>query len=314
MKVLLLSQWYPLSMAAYWKRALQRRQDVDLKVVGPYTGTWIPWGSGMELLAKYAIPPDICLGGKERLNSWHNYNAVKMQLGDWKPDLIITVDSMCNWESRPSVDCPVVTIGTDSHCLNDYYTHSREVSDKFFNMHEFYLRDGDYPLPYAFDPTVHYPMPEVEKTHDCVCIGMAYKHRTQLVETIRAVGASVIYENGPIFDEYREENNKAKIGLNIASSQDLNARVFELMAMGLCPVINNVPDLSKHFTEGVDYVGFDTTEEAAYKVKKLLETPEAIKSISKQAHDSVWELGINGFPTHSYDARLQELLQVMGMI
>lgn len=306
--------WYPLTMAAYWKRAFQRRSDVDLKIVGSYTGAWIPWNGGMELMAKYAIPPDICLGGKEALNKWHDYNIVKMQLGDWEPDLIVTVDAMCNWIARPDVRCPVVTIGTDAHCLNDYYTHARSVSDKFFNMHKFYMKPGDEYLPYAFDPTVHYWEPESEKTSDCVCIGMAYKHRTQLVDAVRATGASVIYENGPIFDEYREINNKANIGLNVASSQDLNARVFELMAMHLCPVINNVPDLKEFFTEGVDYVGFYTPEEAAYKVKKLLETPEAVESIAEQAYDNVWRYTMDGYPVHSYDQRVHDLLRFMGMI
>jgi len=254
------------------------------------------------------------MGGKESLNRFLPYEIVASQLGDWKPDLIVCVDAMTNWVSKPNAGCPVVTIGTDAHCLNDHYEHARKISDVFFNMHKFYMREGDVYLPYAFDVGAHYPDPSVEKSYDCVCIGMNYAHRSKLVEAVRATGATVLYENGPVFDEYREMNNKARIGLNIASSQDLNARVFELMAMKLCPVINRVPDLSEFFTEGVDYVGFDTAEEAAYKVKKLLETPKAIESISRQACEGVWEVTSAGYPVHSYDQRVHDLLKHMEMI
>ena len=58
-KVLLMYIVYPLAMGSYFRRALERREDVDLKVCGPYTGNWIPWMGGMELPQKYAKPIDI---------------------------------------------------------------------------------------------------------------------------------------------------------------------------------------------------------------------------------------------------------------
>jgi len=304
--------WYPLSMASYWRRAFLRRDDIDLKTAGPYTGTFIPWGGGMNLLSKYAVSPDIVTGGFEACNKLVPFASVAFQLGDWKPDLVIAVDAMCNWVSRPGVSCPVITIGTDAHCLNQHYQHARSISDMFINMHNHYKMPGDYFLPYAFDPTVHYPVQE-EKTSDCACIGMAYPHRTKLVQALRAKGISVIYENGPVFDEYRTLQNQASIGINYSSELDLNARVFELMAMGMCPVVNNVPDMGLFFTDGVDYVGFDTVEDAVYKVEMLLKTPQAIASIGRQAKDGVWEISSDGYPVHSYDQRVCDLLKMVGM-
>lgn len=311
-RILILSQWYPLAMASYWRNAFLRRPDVDLKICGPSTGNWIPWAGGMNLLPKYAVTPDYYYGGVEKLNQLVPYSAIEYQMGDWKPDLIVAVDAMCNWTGRPNVGCPVVTIGTDSHCLD--YDHARSISDKFFNMHKHYMKHGDINLPYAFDPDVHYKIEGAEKKFDAGCVGMGYKHRTDLMNALRSAGLSVYYENGPVFDEYREVQNQCKIGVNYSSELDMNARVFELMAMGVCPLINKVPDLDEFFTEGVDYVGFTSIEEAVYKAQKLIETPAAIESIARQAYDAVWGFSEDLYPAHSYDQRVQDLMKIMGMV
>ena len=157
-KVLLNSIYYPMAIVRYWERALRRREDVELKTVGSYTGTWIPWEGGMNLPAKYAVVPDIALP-QHFSEPTVDYNFVKAQLGDWIPDLNLTVDSTRNWVAKPS-DGFVATIATDAHCID--YSHQRTQVDKFFNMHQRYAQPTDYILPYAFDPSCHYKE-EVEK-------------------------------------------------------------------------------------------------------------------------------------------------------
>ena len=154
LKVLLLYIAYPLAMGTYFCRALERRTDVDLKVTGVYTGSWIPWMGGMELSQKYAKPIDIPLPFPPNIGEV-NYDLVKAQLGDWKPDIIINVDAGLHWKYKPS-EGYVVTVATDPHVLD--YSTPRSYSDKFFNMQKCYSKSGDVYLPYAYDPTVHYPM------------------------------------------------------------------------------------------------------------------------------------------------------------
>ena len=67
-KVLLTYLVYPLAMATYFKKALEHREDVDLKVAGIYTGSWIPWNNGMNLPEKYAIPLDSIAAHKDFSN------------------------------------------------------------------------------------------------------------------------------------------------------------------------------------------------------------------------------------------------------
>jgi hypothetical protein len=299
-KVLLLYLAFPLAMGTYFRRALERRTDIDLKVTGVYTGAWIPWLGGMEVPKKYAIPIDLPLPFAPNIGEV-NYELVKAQLGDWKPDLIINVDAGIHWKYKP-VDGTVVTVGTDPHVLN--YDTPRSYSDRFFNMQRCYSKDRDIYLPYAYDPTVHYKMPEVNKDADAVLGGMPYQNRVEWVNALRAKGVSVLFENGPIFDEYREMNNHAMIGLNWSSMNDLNARAFELPAMGLAPVMNTVPDMHEFMGADYHYFEFRNLSEAVEKVLWLKEHPIECADLAQRAYENILP--------HTYDDRIQQIFTESG--
>ena len=309
-KVLMLYIAYPLSMASYFRRALERRTDVDLKIAGIFTGAWIPWLGGVELPQKYVKPIDIPLPFSPNIGEI-NYDLVKAQLGEWKPDIIINVDAGLHWKYRPT-DGLVVTVGTDPHVLNDFYETPRKYSDLFFNMQLSYSRGADFYLPYAYDPTVHYPTVELPgatlhdvpayKDHDAVLIGMPYESRVQWVEALRARGVTVLFENGPVFDEYREINNRARIGLNWSSLDDLNARAYELPAMGLAPVMNKVSDLER---SGIECATFTTLPEAIEAVMYLKENDKARKELAELAYRSV--------QNETYDKRINTIFQMAGL-
>jgi hypothetical protein len=290
-------------MSRYFERALQRRQDIDLRTIGPYTGATIPWMGGMQLPIKYAKSPYYPTYPVTNIFSW---NQAEGLVGDWKPDLVLTVDAGIRFDKKPTTGI-VAHVATDPHVLN--YDVARTISDKFFNMQKCYSKAGDIYLPYAFDPEVHRYIPEVKKEYDCALIGMPYEPRNVLVKLLRDNDITVNYQNGPVFTEYCVENNKARIGLNYSSLKDMTARVFEIMAMGLVPVINRVPDLGEFFEEGKDYVGFDSVEEALHQVRI---SKESMGSVI--AYRTVWTPAPSGFPQHSYDERVQFLLKECGLI
>ena len=299
-KVLMLYIAYPLSMASYFRRALERRTDVDLKIAGIFTGAWIPWLGGVELPQKYVKPIDIPLPFSPNIGEI-NYDLVKAQLGEWKPDIIINVDAGLHWKYKPT-DGLVVTVGTDPHVLNDFYETPRKYSDLFFNMQLSYSRGADFYLPYAYDPTVHYIGDAISKDHDAVLIGMPYESRVQWVDALRARGVTVLFENGPTFDEYREINNRARIGLNWSSLDDLNARAYELPAMGLAPVMNKVSDLER---SGIECATFTTLPEAIEAVMYLKENDKARKELAELAYRSV--------QGETYDKRINTIFQMAGL-
>jgi len=316
-KVLCLSIWYPLSMSRYFERAFRRRDDIDFIAAGSYTGSNIPWMGGLNLLEKYAKVPELPLPFPPNVNKI-SYDFVKAQLPkDWIPDLVLAIDAGVNWTSKPQ-DGLVATIATDPHCLN--YDHQRKISDKFFNMQLCYSQQGDIYLPYAYDPSVHYLMvhtlegedsfsqkldvANLFRDTDAVLIGMPYEKRVKWVNELRKHGVSVIFENSPVFDEYRELANRARVGLNWSSLNDLNARAFETPAFGLAPVMNRVPDAHLFLTENEDYLGFDDLGEAVEKVLYLKNNPKEIERLAVNAYEKILP--------HTYDARVQQLLEECG--
>lgn len=313
-KVLCLSIHYPLSMSRYFEKALRHRYDVDLITVGPYTGNWIPWMGGMTVLEKYALPPDISLDFPPNIGQV-NYDLVKAKLKEmfpmgWVPDIVLTIDAGIHFKYKPREGL-VVHIATDPHALP--YAYQRTISDKFFNMQACYSQKGDIYLPYAYSRYDHYPETHTDengieqpKDVDAVLIGMPYPQRIQWVNELRKQGVSVIFENGPIFDEARALYNRGKMGLNWSSLLDTNARFFELPAMGLCAVMNNVPDAPYFMERDVDYLGFSNTTEAIEKTLWAKNNPKEAKEIADKGYSKI--------SSHTYDKRIESLLKECGVI
>lgn len=306
-KVLLNSIWYPLSISRYWDRALKRNPNIDTVTCGIYTGSYIPWLGGMNLSEKYALPPTYPVPFKPGINVKVDYEFIRAQMPyEWKPDLVLTVDGGTNWRNRPSEGI-VATVATDAHAVD--YAHARSVSDYFFNMHPCYSMPEDELLHYAFDPATHYPMSDVEKDTDAVLVGMPYPQRTEWVNKLRELGVSVIFENGPVFDEYRQLSNRAIIGLNWASKDDTNARVFETMSMNLCLVTNITPDLLKYgFEDGHHFLGFKTLNEAVEKVVWAKEHPKQAKMIARAGYQKVTR------ENWTYDKLVLDVLRKVGLM
>jgi hypothetical protein len=305
-KVLLHYIVYPMAIATYFRKALEHREDVDLKVCGPYTGAWIPWNGGMTLPTKYAASPDIPVPFPPNIGEY-NYEIIQAQLGDWKPDLIIQIDAGLHFKYKP-VSGMTVTVGTDPHVFEElgWYDAPRKYSDKFFNMQYFYKKPDDFYLPYAYSQYDHYPVDTVSKDVDAVLIGLQYENRVQWINALRNRGVSVISENGPVFDEARNLYNRGVIGLSWSSRQDLIARVFELPAMKLAPVTNLVPDIGKFFEQGIHYIGFTSLNEAIENVLWLKEHPIERMEMAEQAYKNVLP--------HTYDVRVETILKECGFI
>ncbi len=302
-KVLCLSLWYPLSMSRYFEKALKHRDDVDLLTCGVYTGAFIPWLGGMEVPMKYAKPVDIPLPFRPDIGQV-DYDLVRANLpAGWIPDIVLCIDAGISWKHKPNQG-KVVHIATDPHCLN--YDHQRTISDLFFCMQKVYSKGDDIYLPYAYSQYDHYPLGDgfiglPVKDHDCVLGGMPYEHRVQWVNELRKHGCSVLFENGPIFDEYREMNNRARIGLNWSSLDDLNARAFELAAMKLAPVMNKVTDLE---ASGIECATFTNLNEAVEAVMYLKNNDDKRIELAGDAYRSV--------QGNTYDARVNQVLKMAG--
>lgn len=290
---------FPFAIASYFRHALEKRPDVELFTVGEYFGDFIPWNGGMRLPLRYVKMVDLPLPQGIAFPRWE---TVKEKL-PWQPDLAICVDAGFYFSTHP--DCPYAIVGTDSHVLN--YDRQRTLANSFFNMQRAYIKQGDHHLPYACSPDHHYAMSDVAKEYDASLIGLHYDQRNRLVSALRDKGYKVKYDLGLVYDEYRIENNKAVIGLNWSSLQDINARTFEIMAMKQVPVINRLPNLEElGLIEGKHYLGFDTVGEAVEKVKWALENPEFSNAVALCAYQHV-------HTHHTYEKRIEQIFETVGL-
>lgn len=321
-RILFLYKAYPFTIANYYRRALERRGDVELFTCGEFFGQWIPWNGGLEIPMKYFNKVDMPLArGIDRLP----WNLISSQFGMPKFDLVINVDAGFHLSTKP--DEPYVVVGTDPHVLQDWYDDVRPKADIFYSMQTSYMREGDKFLNYAFDPFVHYPTTppyvvqrfdsnenayyekqNITKEYDCSIIGLHYPHRDEWVSRLRAKGVTVNYRIGDIFDEYREENNKAWIGLNWSSLEDVTARVFEICAMKLVPVLNRLPGLDLlGFEEDRHYLGFSNMDEAIEKVLWAKNNREFAEQIALNAYQFVHQ------KDYTYDANIRKIFKDVGL-
>lgn len=302
LKIAFISIFYPLFMGRYMLEALLRRKDCEVWTAGPYTGRWIPWGSGMNLPQNYIYQPDFPLpfGQGQPLVS---YKMLEAKL-PFEPDIWINVSSTLVTYGKPTKGLYAV-IAADPHVLD--YDQERAKADLFFNMQKPYMKAGDRWLPYGYDPVWHAQttIPWGDRRHDAALLGLKYANRNNLVARLRAKGYDVAYDLGPCYEDAREIYHSTRVGLNWSSLKDTTARVFEIMAFGIAPVINRVPDLFEIFTEGQDFLGFDNLDEAVTQVGWCLENPEAANALGEQARLSV--------EPHSWDARMQSVLEEAGL-
>jgi hypothetical protein len=304
LKVLMLSKWWPFTIGHYFLRALQRRDDIDLKTTGQFSGSYIPWRNGMYVPEKYVYTPDFPLPLPMEVQEV-DYDLVKMYLGDWKPDLLINTSSTCYWKNKPT-DGYSVAIAIDPHVLD--YDHARNVSDKFFNMQKVYSKEGDIYLPYAYDPVVHYEDLNQVKIYDVAMVGLEYPHRLKLAEELGKRGLRVYIRVGDIFDDYRKVNSQSHIVLNWSTLDDLNARAFEAPMMGI-PVMNMVTDMQyfEAFSRVLLFPCVNNVQDKSHFVSTAVEQVMwAMNNLDKAKENNYLTRG--ALRGETYDNRIQLIL------
>jgi len=292
---------FPVTMLHFFWRAFERREDVDLRVVGPFSNDWIPWKGGIRLPMRYVKYPHIPLPQNLSGSVGMSPAFIQGQL-PWEPDLWIQIDAGW-WLQKPKATV-VAHIATDPHVLN--YDRQRKECDVFFNMQTPYMKPGDRYLPYAYDKEIHYPI-LADKVYNAALVGLQYETRTKLVNRLRQGGLSVYYETGIVYDEYREIYNQSDVALSWSSLLDMPARVWEAFAMSVPLVTNRVPDLSNWFVEKDHFLGFNDVDEAERQVRTLLNDPEYAAEMSENVYRKVTA-------AHSYDHRVNEILSVCKII
>ena len=290
MKILVACIHYSVSSGRYITRALKRLGH-EVRTVGPAPGRMI-WG--FEVEAKWEWKPDYHNDGQSpTLDDEHK----------WRPDLVITADSAYRL-IYPKVKS--VLWGMDNH-VRDYWPNDPKF-DEMFLAHSWGYRINEsnaHWLPPCYDPQAHIDLGFPVRDIDICIIGYPYQERIEIINAMKEAGLNTFVSIGALWDEYNMIYNRAKIALVKSSHGDLTQRFFENMAQGCCVLADRVQDVDKlSFIPGEHYIAYQSITGAVEIAKALLESGEWAQ---------VAKRGQVFAASHTWDARAQEMLRVVGL-
>ncbi len=235
---------------------------------------------------------------------------------DWKPDLVLAIQSgtVQYWDIA-TLPCVTAYISVDSwHDPNelDYarvYDFVFVAQKAFINYFEVAGCRNVYWLPLACDPYYHRPrIPEADL--DFIFVGtLKYKvnrERRARIQRLRdqQYKIDVFSDIGP--EEMSRAYSSCRLGFNSSIAQDMNMRVFEVMAMG-CPLFTNrdaeANGLLDLFEEDHHFIGY-SDEDLLRQASQYLNNATARLRIATDAYNLVRA-------RHTYEHRVVELVEII---
>lgn len=260
---------------------------------------------------------------QEQSNVHHVQPAMpRHQLGTF--DLNILVDYGEDGLNIPldwTIPSPNAYWVADSHLGYDYRLKRAREFDHVFISHspsiDRFIKDGIDPdkihyLPWAAEQECFKPYPIIEK-YDWSFIGhLNNEFRIDLVDRFCKewplgshgyFGARRSEIPGyNVMDDCAKKFSMSRIILNEAVKEDLNMRVFEALACRRFLLTEEVPDLLKHFQDGVHLRTFKTVDEAVEIAKYYLAYPEDRGIMAEAGYREFLD-------KHTYMHRAKEILK-----
>ena len=291
---------YAISACGEYLSRSFKRLGHDVIKIGPFYSNQMPYGvvGGITVPDSYIDEPNVILPQSNSVP----INFVEAQIKK-NVDLWLDINAGFWLDGRPKTGRKV-TVLTDPHVLRGLYDNVVHQYDKVFCMQTPYMRENEFYLPYGFDSEWCAPIiPPLEKEYDVSLVGNVYEERVKLFSRLHSEGKRTYLKVGVAKEDAREIYNQSIIGLNWSSRLDMTARVFEIMANQIVPIINRVPDLDKFFEEGKHYLGFSNEDEAVAKIDMVLANPDIAKNIARNARNVMLE------GKHSWDYRAETIIQ-----
>ncbi|HEX9023091.1 MAG TPA: glycosyltransferase [Geobacteraceae bacterium] len=298
---------YPVTTAVYFERAL-RRQCHRVTTVGPrFPRELIDlWQlQNMKLpLGDHNIPTDFTPDMAELLARAPDREH---------PDLYLWVESVGGHfpKNLDALPCTRACYLIDSHLENiswhlEWAKHFHYV---FIAQREYLPRfrevnPNTHWLPLACDPEIHAKL-DLPKIHDIGFVGsLALNPRRQMLLKSLEEHASLYYERC-FWDEMARVFSASRVVFNSAVNNDLNMRVFEVMATGslLLTDIAQASGLEELFRDGEELALYRCDAELKDVARFYLANEELREQIAARGRRAVLQ-------AHTYDHRVADLLAV----
>lgn len=175
-----------------------------------------------------------------------------------------------------------------------------------------------YWVPLASNPLAHPTEQELidrgvipkvygAKRHDIGFVGYLQSPETstriEFLDRLFKSYPNFITAFGVFHEDMARIYHQCRIGINHAIRDDLNMRFFELASVGVAQLCDRrmvgLGELG--FTEGQDYIGYGSTEEAVWQVAGYLHDEESLKEMAASAFEKVRT-------KHTYRHRIQAMM------
>lgn len=219
-----------------------------------------------------------------------------------------------------------IYVCSDAHIDNGYrYEKAKEFDYVFFNQkrftEEYKPKKGQkvFFLPHAGSPTA-YPKFDIVKKYDVGFIGHIQDiknyngfTRTDFLDRMfREFPNFYFGTRNPVkpeanmFEDASKHFGESRIALNISIKDDLNMRLFEILASGSFQLTNYLPTLADiGLVDGEHIVTYKTLEEAVEKAKYYLEHEEEREKIAQAGYEWFSKQG-------TYQHRVEAVLKAVG--
>lgn len=239
--------------------------------------------------------------------------------GDLKPfgtyDLNIHVD----WGEDgltgvlPYVPCetphPMVYWASDTHLGYDYRLEMAKKADLVFCAQKQAVEDMKHDgianpiwLPHAVEPQAYSRFDLVSKKYDVCFVGHVNSlNREDALHRLFAEFPSFYYGQ-QLFEKAARKFAESKIVFNIAMKEDLNMRIFEVMATGSFLLTDWVPTIDELFEDGKHLVLFHSLDEMVDKARYYLTHDDEREKIAQAGYEEVMK-------NHTIQHRVSRILE-----
>jgi len=204
---------------------------------------------------------------------------------------------------------------SDTHLGYEYRLETAKKFDYVFCAQkracEEFKRDGiknPIWLPHAVEPRAYPNNPVAIKKYDICFIGFINgDKRTDALTRMFGEFPNFNYDSGIFFDKVADEYRKSRICFNIAVKDDINMRMFEIMATGSFLLTEWLPTIEEYFKDGVHCVMYKTLDEAVEKAKYYLKHEDEREKVAKAGMEEV-------FAKHTIKHRVETMLKTANLI
>ena len=206
---------------------------------------------------------------------------------------------------------PSAYVTSDTHLGFEYRLEKAKEFDHVFCNQERAVREFDERgvearwLPHAVEPRAYPNTPECIKKYDVGFVGfVTFEKRADALDRVYREFPNFFYGQR-LFEEAAEVYRKSRIVFNTSAEDDVNMRLFEVLATGSFLLTEHVPSIGDFgLIDGKHFISYIDLNDAVNKAGYFLKHVDKREKIAKAGMEAV-------LAGHTYQHRAKEVLNII---